>query len=463
MRYAGCGARARRGVSLLEVLISIFVLSIGLLGVAAVIPVAGHQLLQASKADVGSACGQAALGDIKVRGALNPGQWQGFDGTNWSTIGTTKPPPSTNPPYFDARRGYEFGESYALDPLYVAETTKVSGANSTHFADFPYNPSNPGTRVVPGLNGRWTRLQRVTWSRVGLSPLLAQSVFKWHDDLLFTVPVDQDERPRQMLELLQSPTSGVQRRPFPALPHEPPVMDTFRADFQGNYSWLVTVTPLPEHIDFIEDPSGTGVYLPYSFPENSPVYTVSVAVFYKRDMSAPNHYASGQLMAGETPGERQVRLEFQSSGTALGGGDVVLYVLPGDGGRPEYLAVKENEWLLVSGGYRRTCYYYDDIHYDPPQSRPAAISVGVHKWYRIVATGEIVVEDQNGNGTLDPGEDSNSNGVLDPPYREVTLAGPDWNVANWGIDINGDGNSNEALAGLFKGVVGVFSTDMKLY
>ena len=43
--------RARRGVSLLEVLISIFVLSIGLLGVAAVIPVAGHEILQATKAD----------------------------------------------------------------------------------------------------------------------------------------------------------------------------------------------------------------------------------------------------------------------------------------------------------------------------------------------------------------------------------------------------------------------------
>ncbi|MFH1266447.1 MAG: prepilin-type N-terminal cleavage/methylation domain-containing protein, partial [Planctomycetota bacterium] len=41
----------RRGVSLLEVLISIFVLSIGLLGVAAVIPVGGHEILQAVKAD----------------------------------------------------------------------------------------------------------------------------------------------------------------------------------------------------------------------------------------------------------------------------------------------------------------------------------------------------------------------------------------------------------------------------
>jgi len=444
----GCAGRrrARRGISLLEVLISVFVLSIGLLGVAAVLPVARHQMIQAAKADRGSACGQAALHDIKVRGALNPAEWQGYNGASWTTIGTTKPVPPTNPTYFDARRGYEFGESYAVDPLYVAETTKVSGASSSHFADFPYNPSNPGTRVVAGLpvQTRWTRLQRVTWSGVGLSPLLAQSVFKWHDDLLFPVPPDESERPEQRLVKINHAANYVQ---------------PLQSDFKGDYSWLVTVTPLPEHIDFPADPSGTGVYLPYSYPENSPVYTVSVAVFYKRDMSAPHHYAAGQLMAGETPGERQVRLEFL--GTGLGGGDVCLYVLPGDAGRPEYLDVKENEWLLVSGGYQRTCYYYDDVN---ETSNLASVPVGVHKWYRIVATGEIVIEDTNGNGTLDAGEDSDADGVLDPPYREVTLAGPDWNVARWNNDFNLDQTPDYPyVASLFKGVVGVFSTDMNLY
>jgi len=439
----GCAGRrrARRGISLLEVLISVFVLSIGLLGVAAVLPVARHQMIQAAKADRGSACGQAALHDIKVRGALNPAEWQGYNGASWTTIGTTKPVPPTNPTYFDARRGYEFGESYAVDPLYVAETTKVSGASSSHFADFPYNPSNPGTRVVAGLpvQTRWTRMQRVTWRGVGLNQYLARSVFKWHDDLLFPVPPDESERPEQRLVKINHAANYVQ---------------PLQSDFKGDYSWLVTVTPLPEHPSAV--PPTT---LPYSYPENSPVYTVSVAVFYKRDMSAPHQYAAGQLMAGETPGERQVRVEFFTSGTAMGGGDVRLYVLAGDRGRPQYLDVKENEWILVSGGYQRTCYYYDDFN---DATYPVSIPVGVHKWYRIVATGEIVIEDANGNGTLDAGEDSDADGVLDPPYREVTLAGPDWNVANWGVNVSG-GSSNEALGALFKGVVGVFSTDMKLY
>jgi len=436
--------RARRGISLLEVLIAIGVLSIGLLSVAAVIPVARHEMIEAAKADRGSACGQAALHDVKVRGALNPADWRGFDGAGWTAIGAKRPPPSgTTPLYHDARRGFEFGESYAVDPLYVAEATKVTGVSSTHLADFPYNPSSPGARVVAGLplQTRWTRMQRVTWSRVGLDVLLAQSVFRWHDDVLFPVPADETQRPEQFLRVVNQPSGQVQ---------------PLQAEFDGNYSWLVTVTPLPQHIDFpAEDPYNPGTTMPYSYSENSPLYTVSVAVFYKRDMTPPNGF-----VAEETPGERQVRLEFLGGG--LGGGDVCLYLFPSDAGRPEYLDIRENEWLLVSGGYARTCYFYNDVTLNPPASSSGTVPVGVHKWYRVVATGEIVVEDTNGNGALDADEDMNANGILDPPYRDATLAGPDWNVANWGVDVNADGNPNEALAGLFKGVVGVYSTDMEL-
>ena len=462
--WRGCAGRrrARRGISLLEVLISIFVLSIGLLGVAAVLPVARHQMIEAAKADRGSACGQAALNDIKVRGALNLADWRGYNPhTNgWEQIGEVKSPWPPESETHDRRRGYTFGESYAVDPLYVAENPKAPSVDYAHFCDFPYNPTLPGTRVVAGLPGRWTRMQRVTWSRIfrdssnavvkTQNKLLAWSIFKWHDDLLFPVPSDETQRPEQRL-LYDSFSNPLQ------------------SDFKGDYSWLATVTPLPEHIDFLQNDrfSDPVIVMPYSYPENSPLYTVSVAVFYKRDMSAPNHYAAGQLMAGETPGERQVRLEFLGGG--VGGGDVRLHVRgnpadPTTWSPTEHLAVKKNEWLLVSGYYRRSCYYYNDRAI-PPRSVQVTIPVGVHKWYRIVATSEIVVEDKNRNGAFNGDEiDSNLNGVVDPDYREVTLAGPDWNTANWCID---KGQPlllrKEALGALFKGIVGVLSTDMKLY
>jgi len=432
---AGC---APRGVSLMEVLIAMFVLSMGLLGVAAVIPLAGHEMLQAFKADRSSACAQAALRDIRVRGILNPGDLRGYNfGTgDWRRIGEDNEP-SPSAIYFEARRGYEFGESYAIDPLYIAENwVGVSGGAS--FGDFPYNPRSLGTPNGPGANrldNRWTRMQRVYWTGVGTSKLLASAAFHWHDDKLFPLPDDETQRPDQ---LLRRDGSG----------------NALQSEFKGDYSWLVTVTPSPEHIDFTKDMGGP--FVPYSFTENSPLYTVSVVVFYKRDMSAPAGFGGD-----EPPAERQVRLEFL--GTGLGGGDVRLHVLgepanPGTWDPAHCLDVKQNEWLLVSGGYPRSCYY--PMTMSPPYS---PWNVGVHKWYRVVAAGEIVIEDKNGNGALDAGEDSNGNGTLDPPYREVTLAGPDWNL-NWcSFNLDNDPATADAYASLFRGIVAVHSTDMKIH
>ena len=51
--------RPRAGISLMEVLISTFVLSIGLLGLAALIPVGRFAIVQTAKSDRAGACGRA--------------------------------------------------------------------------------------------------------------------------------------------------------------------------------------------------------------------------------------------------------------------------------------------------------------------------------------------------------------------------------------------------------------------
>ncbi len=68
-------ATARRGISLLEVLISMFTLSVGLLGMASLIAVGTHHSSNATRIDHASACGQAALREIRVRRMLEPGRW----------------------------------------------------------------------------------------------------------------------------------------------------------------------------------------------------------------------------------------------------------------------------------------------------------------------------------------------------------------------------------------------------
>ena len=90
----------RSGLSLLEILISVFVLSIGLLGVAAVIPLGGDAILKSAKSDRAGACGRSSLHVIKTRGWLNPAGWRQLrvdetDPVNMNGI------PYTNPVTFD--------------------------------------------------------------------------------------------------------------------------------------------------------------------------------------------------------------------------------------------------------------------------------------------------------------------------------------------------------------------------
>ena len=157
-------------------------------------------------------------------------------------------------------------------------------------------------------------------------------------------------------------------------------------------------------------------------------------------------------------------MEFRGGG--LGGGDVRLFPLrrpsvtrPLDGDddpdSAQYLDVKKNEWMLVSGSFE----FQYPYEYPVGTLNEPTIPIGVHKWYRIVAAGEMLSEDVDESGTLDPGEDLNANGLIDW-YRDVTMDGPDWNL-RWAKDFNGDLVFNEAFATLLSGVVGVYSATIE--
>ena len=73
----------RRGVSLLEVLIAVFILTFGLLSVAMVIPAGRALMVEASKSDRSAACGRAALNDIQVREWHKPSKYR----QKWGPLG----------------------------------------------------------------------------------------------------------------------------------------------------------------------------------------------------------------------------------------------------------------------------------------------------------------------------------------------------------------------------------------
>jgi len=59
--------RRRHGLSLFEILASLFVLMVGLLGVLAVLPFGLFQMNRVNKADFGGNCGRAAIQEIQIR------------------------------------------------------------------------------------------------------------------------------------------------------------------------------------------------------------------------------------------------------------------------------------------------------------------------------------------------------------------------------------------------------------
>ena len=80
-----------RGLSLLEVIAAIGVIAVGLLGLAALLPVGGVTIFEATKADRAGNCGRAAIRDIVVRRMLDPNNWVNVNGnpTNPSFVITS--------------------------------------------------------------------------------------------------------------------------------------------------------------------------------------------------------------------------------------------------------------------------------------------------------------------------------------------------------------------------------------
>jgi len=131
--------RSPRGISLMEVLISLFILSVGLLGVAALIPVGRFAVVEATQSDRCAACGHAATARIKAQNLVN-GDWWGFNPDGPVTAGA----------------------AFAVDPL---------------------GSSNFGGSIA-----------RVNYTN--MAPALAQQTFIFGDDLLFDIPEDESSRPR---------------------------------------------------------------------------------------------------------------------------------------------------------------------------------------------------------------------------------------------------------------------------
>jgi hypothetical protein len=175
----------RLGISLLEVIISIGVASVGLLGVLALIPLGGAQARQGQIYESAARIGVSAIGEVRARDMLNPNNISGMAGL-----------------------GAQSREAFCIDPLYVA-----AGGSSI----FPINAPLPMPRVTLN-NGSGSPMNQA----------LAASIFRSHDDL--SLSLDSSDR--------TLPPSQVWSRDGGV---------ATRRQSEGTMSWMLTVHPNLAH------------------------------------------------------------------------------------------------------------------------------------------------------------------------------------------------------------------------
>ena len=444
----------RLGITLTEVLISLGILAIGLLGVAALFPVGSYYMQQGEVADRASAVAQAAFNEAVARGMLSPKNWlmletqkqTGDDrvlssfskqfsralasqlAENLLANDTTLAKQQT----VNTRLGY----AYVIDPLGVEGSPVAPTSAASRLEDriqarivqtLPYNamlsgyplpqwwpwrpvslPTSPASSPI--LEPRWP-IVRVTLPQPGpeknwpMTRTAAEGTFSSRDDLALSLPGPADRPSVQPWQttVVSGSTIPLQRQ------------------FQGDYSWMITI--VPPHAEarnaLANNPSA------YE-------YEVSVAVFYKRVID--------NLMTDSSINERLTVAKVVSTG--LSGGELLIEKSPIDAAADPFGGLKSGNWVAVCG---------------PHPSSSNEMPRFVFRWYRVLS---VEGEDRrlDSQGSYDPPPAAN-----DPERRLVALRGPQW---PWrpepSRDLTASHLSNNLCLVVIPNVVAVHSKTMRL-
>ncbi len=432
--------RRRRGISLLEVLISMFILLVGLLGVGALIPVGRMEVGEADRYDRTAAVGRAAFREIKVRRMLSP-----YEASIMSLSPGTSP--SLQPSMWMYQAGYTNANStvllqnglpalptatattppiaFCLDPWGLAYNYAYVGT-APNSADFPADAALTSSPYMYRISMRTTALP----GALAMQLPEAANIFQVSDDLTYLNPTNGSGPPTQQY-ITTTTKSGS-------------VYTTYaeRRASDGNYSWMVTIvpnSPIQQGPYQNSQPSYSNVYEgSITTPVNEQQYTVSVVVFYKRPILlsgslAPKTEQNGSTGSAANPiyPERVATVSAMPGG-GISGGEITL-TSPTTGTSttgspgPSYLKVKRGQWIMLAG----TISTLDNATLTNPVPSPAGsvtppspTPLHIFRWYRVVSADDVI--DKNGLSIANGGITAAGGGA--PYSRNVTLAGPDWPV-----------------------------------
>lgn len=420
--------RLRRGVSLMEVLIAIFVVAFGLLGIAAVIPLGRITIFETAKADRCGAAGRAALREIRTRRmldpfpanpsdprrvpspAMDPFPVDAADQQGWvDPLGRTVDDLVKSDPSFNGQSGF------CLDPLLLSTVGAPGQVEEKSARNLVIFPSLSVIQKAVGAAYTQVAMRRMSlncvtpWVKGGRAPLpdVAQRIFSWHDEWVLDTPAMQ-ERPRQMFTFS---TGQVRELPYRTGGLTTALADTafpLVRETDGNYTWMATITPNMGEIA-AAGTAATTARSPDAFAATLRSYVVSAVVYYRRTLREPT-------ADDEVPTERVLRVQRAVLGKGMGGGNLQLSLdaALSEDQKEKWLNIAPGDWLLLCGRVRRTSYV-------------------LQSWYRVLSA---------------------NTAMAGPNSRSVTVTGPDWEVPVAQTDL--------LMAVLPTNVVGVYTTVVDL-
>jgi type II secretory pathway pseudopilin PulG len=293
-------AKAKFGVTLIEVLFSVLIVSVGLLGSISLIVVASSQAKKAANNEISALTARSAVHRFDVFGMRRAERWFFWNGTNFSPVATKT---GFNSPYTSV-------QSYCIDSRFCV----ANAANWPTAKFFPYN--SPTNTAGPRMN-------RVAF----LSPVANGLPFFVSGDLASTLNANRQDADRMFrLEDDVSYLQDNQDRSEPASQVWIKNSSGFvlKRASDGRVSWLATLVPT---LGIGANPTtGAPVFT------GSDSFLLSVVVLRDRPID----------MAMDDFNERTLGVVVQGDGSS--GGEVALTAATADA-----LKLRDDNWLLISG------------------------------------------------------------------------------------------------------------------
>jgi hypothetical protein len=354
----------------MEIMISMGVALVGILGIMSLMPLAAFNLSKGVQADAVSTFGRGALHDFTARDMIH-GDWIVVINNQLTRMEESDPPPNPLRPRV----------SFCLDPLYLASHTALAFSLSslptvaTTAGSMPYyriDPSEPAYSQPRMFRCAPPRISTGT-DKFPISTALAQHVFTSHDDLSFERPKDRALPPLQTYNRIDdtNPADIWENAPRMRQSH-------------GRFSWMATVVPeIDNHANISDE-----------------FRRLSIVIFHDRVIDP----AINQFAPSDGDQELLFDVMFHGGGFlgGIAGGDVRLVTRPG---RPsdDLGELRVGNWIMLGGAVV-----------------PAVNGVfrQQFRWYRVVdmAATTSVMNDYNDNRVW---------------TRDVTLVGPDWRRLEW--------------------------------